>query len=380
MTNSPQLDDTQPKSPFREIPGEIRRTRTVYPDQPPPSNPGCGMMGLIGGIFILFSVAIVGLAGAAGWTTGQREANVYATATQENTIREQLDRIPIDINSGNIVLLDTRLRFLESLGVPQVNEIAPTATALFLTMQPTVTPTATLTPDALATTAIPEATQETELQITPSGTGRFDLASILQQAQTAFDSGQYEAADEYLSVILAADESFETTRVRQLMSRALNAQARELYNANQPAAANLLVDRARLYGALEDGLEYESYAATLYLNARAAIGTDYGSAINALREVVNLGQGGRYYNEALNLLFNQYVAYGDAWAAQGQYCPAEQQYRNALNVLNSGSVSAKMNSAANFCLNGTPTPDPLLGVPGSTPGGQPIAPIGVPGS
>lgn len=387
MSNNPQLDDTQPKSPFREIPGENQNTRTIYPDDmPPQGNSGCGMMGIISVIFVLFSLLIVGLAGAAGWTTGQREASTYATATQDRTIREQLDRIPADIASGNTVLLETRLLFLQSLNVREVGEIAPTATALFLAQQPTATPTVTptLEPTEEATFAV-ELTQETtDLQITPASGGRFDLNNILQQAQSAVDSGQYVTAIEYLDVLIGADASFETNRVRTLMSRALNARARELYNANQPAAANFLVDRATQFGALEDGLQYESYAATLYLNARGSIGTDYVRSINALRELVNLGQG-RYYAEASTLLYSQYVAYGDAWVAQGAYCPAEQQYRNALNVQSGGSAAGKLNTAANFCANGTPTPDPALGIigtgsegSGSSNGG--VAPIGQPGS
>ncbi|MDX2161927.1 MAG: tetratricopeptide repeat protein [bacterium] len=380
MPESPLLDDTQPQSPFKPLPGEGKRPpKFIDPNEPPSGGAGCGMMGVIGGVVVLFSIVIVALAGAAGWTTGQREAAAAATATQGETIREQLDRIPQDIASGNTVLLDTRIRYLQALSVPQASEIAPTATALFLSLQPTATVTAAPTFDATAT-APPESTAEPTVQLAENSSGGFDLAGIFQQAQAAFDGGAYEDAIDYLNVIIGLDESFETGSVRSLMSRALNARARELYNANQPAAATLLVDRARQYGALEDGLEYESYAATLYLNARAAIGAGYPQAIEALRQVTNLGAGGRYYNEALNLLFDQYVAYGDAWAAQGQYCPAEQQYRNALQLLNSGTVNGKLQNAITVCQNGTPTPDPLLGQPGSSSGAQPIAPIGVPGT
>jgi tetratricopeptide (TPR) repeat protein len=339
------------------------------------------MMGVIIAVLMVFSLMIVALAGLAGWTTGQREAGIAATATLNAAISEQLARIPSDITSGNMVLLDTRIRYLATLGVPQANEIAPTATALFLSLQPTAAPT--ITPTIPVTpTAEPQNTEAPQLEITPANDGGFDLAGIYQQAQAAFNAGQYQDAADYLDVIIGIDERFQTAEVRRLMSQALNARARELYNAAQPASANLVVDRARLYGALEGDLEYESYAATLYLNARGALGTDYASAINALREVINLGAGGRYYDDALGLLFQQYVAYGDAWGAQGAWCPAEQQYRNALNVLSSGSVNAKLQQAINFCTNGTPTPDPLLGQPGngsSNAGGQPIAPIGQPG-
>lgn len=377
MSNQPNLEDTQPKSPFNQLPGEGRRPpRTIDPEDPGRRG-GCGMMGILGALMVMFAVVIVLLAGAAGWTTGQREAAAAATSTQRAAIDEQLSRIPGDVSTGNIVLLDARLRFLEALGVQQINEFAPTATALFISSQPTITPTPTPTLEAVVVT--PDIAPEvTEAPLPTAGTGGYDLASIYQQAQNSFSAGAYEDAAEYLDVIIAVDESYETAAVRRLMSQTLNAWARSLYQAMQPAAGNLVIDRARQYGALEDGLEYESYAATLYLNARAMVGSDYAAAIQALRELVNLGAGGRYYQEALQMLFNQYVAYGDAWAAQGAYCPAEQQYRNALQVLTSGSVSAKLNTAVNFCQNGTPTPDPLTGQGGVGSGGG-LPPIGAPG-
>jgi len=379
MTNQPTLDDTQPKSPFRDLPGEGRRPPKLIDPNEPSRRAGCGMMGLIGAMLMVFALLIVGLAGVAGWTTGQREAGVAATATLRAVINEQLARIPDDIASGNTVLLDTRIRYLATLGVPQANDYIPTATALFLSLQPTLTPTITPTAPVTPTTAAPEITDAPELQVASVEDGGYDLAGIYQQALTAYGAGLYEDASEYLNVILAVNETYQPVEVRNLMSQALNAHARELYNANQPAAANLVVDRARTYGDIGE-LDYESYAATLYLNARGALGTDYNSAINALREVIALGAGGRYYGDSVQLLFQQYVAYGDAWGAQGSWCPAEQQYRNALNVLSSGSVNAKLQQAINFCMNGTPTPDPLSGQPGAIPGGQPIAPIGQPGT
>ncbi len=67
---------------------------------------------VIGGMLLLVAVAIVALSGAAGWTSGQREANTHATATQNAAINEQVGRIPDDVESGNTVLLDARVRWL----------------------------------------------------------------------------------------------------------------------------------------------------------------------------------------------------------------------------------------------------------------------------
>ena len=138
---TPEPYDYEPQSPFDDHP--IDAAKEILPDDDdalddggglPPAGPGCGIQTLVILLLVAFAVVIVGLAAAAGWTTGQREANVYATATRGAAIGEQLAHIPNDIASGNTVLLDTRIRFLATLtpGVPGLAEIAITATALFV--------------------------------------------------------------------------------------------------------------------------------------------------------------------------------------------------------------------------------------------------------
>lgn len=378
MSHTPSLDDTQPRSPFAGEPLPPPNVRPPGEEESASGGSGCLPVGVLGAILVVGAVLIVALAAAAGWTSGQRQANINATATQSAAIEEQLARIPAEISSGNLILLDTRIRFLVTLtpGVPGVADFAATATALFLTSQPTATPTPSPTPDP----SLAEVQSETEpVAITPAGSGGYDLASILAQADQAVTAGRWTDAVDLLDVIIAVDNTFETARVRSLLTQALNSEARRLYENNQPAAGNVVVGRIESLGlALADGLSYERYAAQIYLNARAAVGTGSPVATSALRELLNLGPG-RYYAEAQQLLFNQYVIAGDAWVAQGEYCPAIAQYQNALNVLSSGSVSGKLSNANAMCANATPTPDPLMPVDPNAPTSE-FAPIGVPGT
>jgi hypothetical protein len=115
------------------------------------------------------------------------------------------------------------------------------------------------------------------------------------------------------------------------MLEALRSQANNLFNENRLAEAILLTTRAEEFGlSQDDSLRYEKYVAALYLDAIHTIGTDYAAAIRALRAVYDLGPG-RYYDDVKQKLFQQYVAYGDAWAIQNEYCPAYAQYQSALD-------------------------------------------------
>lgn len=370
------VDDTQPRfpkvePPFIQPPDEDEDLQA--------GGPGCLIWGVVGVLAAGFAVLIVVLAGAAGWTSGQRIAGDNATATQNAEIRAQLERIPDDINSGNLVLLEARLQYLATLtpGVTGVPELALTATALYDGAQvtPTATATATITPAADATTPPPP---QAENEPTISAVG-FDLATLLEEARSAVALGQWQNAIDLLDAIIAIDSTYESATVRGLMLDALSRRALGLFRTGESLAeAVLLTDRAKEFGLPTDSeLHFEQYVATLYLNASSAIGTNYSTAIRALNELLSVAP--NYRNgEVRRLLFNQYVAYGDAYVAEGNHCAAVPQYQNALNLFNDVAVTAKRSAAETTCAQGTPVVPVDPADPNATP--QPIAPIGVPGT
>jgi hypothetical protein len=380
MSQPPPDHFTDP-SPYDDRP--ILAAREVMPDDDTPfgtgterARGGCGLTTIILLTLALFGILIVALAAGAGWTTGQRQAGVFGTSTQQAAIAEQFGRIPTDVSDGNVVLLSARIRFLATLtpGVSGLSDVLTTATALYLTSQPTATATATAT---ASTTASPTATSTPDPNLpTPTPGPRFDLARLLSEAQGEYASGRYADAADLAEAILAVDPAYETAVVRGILTDSLNALARNYYNAMEPAAGNQVVGRIEALGLfLGDGLAYERDVAELYLNAISNIGINFPQAIAALQELISFGQG-RYYSEAVNLLYQQYMRYGDALAydPNAGFCLAQYQYQNAFNLTGSGEASARLNDAQNQCANATPTFDPLLG---STPGA--VAPIGAPG-
>jgi tetratricopeptide (TPR) repeat protein len=335
------------------------------------SGPGCFLWSVVGVLVMGFAVVIVALSGAAGWTSGQRQAQGYATATQQAEIQDQMNRIPGDVASGNTVLLSARLQFLatQTPGVSGLGAYMETATAVFLNAMPTETQMPTATTEATEAIIAPEETEAVEIQIEQSGSS-YDLPGLLEQARTSVRLGQYRDAVDLLQVIEAVDNTYESAEVRGLMLESLTAEALRLFRGGgNLAEAILLTDEAEKYGLSADSeLRYESYVAALYLNARSKVGTDFGAAILALQEAYNVAPNYRD-GELRNLLFGQLVAYGDAWVAEGNPCAAVTQYQSALTIIIDGGVDAKRSNAETACQQGTPVPGP---------DGQTIAPIGVP--
>lgn len=371
-SQQPNLDDTRPQPAIQEIdmlPGQVYGGM----DDGGRRRGGCGVSLLMLGALGFVGVIIVALAAAAGWTTGQREAAVFATATRSTEIIDQLNRIPQDIANRNTVLMNTRLQFLSMMtpGIPELAPLSITATALYNETMPTATALPTATVEAVV-----EATAIAPTVVPPAEDGTYDLAALLLQAQTAVDTAQWQDAIGLLDAISGLDPDYEAARVRTLLGTALNSYASDLYNTYQPgnpgqlAQAIVITDRAETLGVVRDGLSYERNAAQLYLDARRAIGLDPFAAIRALERLYNLGQG-RYYQEAQQELYSQYVALGDAQASLGEYCPAAQYFQTALNY-GSGAASRRDN-ANTICAQATPIPLPGTFV---APSGTLAAPIG----
>jgi len=278
MNVPPSLDDTQPGKPVRDPAREKLRIdgydgarssdsgvvlsgRSLYGadyvgvDARSRGMSGC-MTLLILAFVGLIGVVIVVFAGLAGWTSGQRQASISATATQNAAIQEQLARIPGDVAAGNPDLLQARIEFLATLtpGVPQVPALWTTATALSAQFQPTVNPTDALTvpptvdaPSTSAPTLMPtlNATDSANvIPLTPQTDApnradalglNLDVNALLIEAQGYAATSQWQDAIETLDVIVAVDPDFQTANVRALMIDALASYALQLYNAGHLA-------------------------------------------------------------------------------------------------------------------------------------------------
>ncbi len=362
----------------------MKDTQPILTEGPPLLNeqssdaggPGCFIWGLMvvfgGGL----SVLIVALAGTAGWTAGEHEANMIATTTQEYRIEQQLIRIPEDVVVGNTYNLKKRLNFLETEvpHIPVIPQLRDTATAVYLDLLPTVTrtPTQTYTPTVEAS---PSAVSTETSDATESP---YDLIGLLQSARDALALGNNEEAYETLDAIIRIDPDFQRATVRGLMLDALTRQANLLFqNTDTLAEAIRLTDLAETYGDIDD-LSYERLLGGYYLDVQRAIGAgDHLSAINILNTMRSYQTS--YKGQNLNrLLFNELTAYARAYEAGAESCQAVVHYNSALTLFVDNSVIALRDNAQAICEQGTPTPIDGVSADGTVlPGQTPLAPVGV---
>lgn len=371
------LDDTQPRSPFRkETPKhDTQESAAVHPqttfdtDDDSRTGPGCWVWGflVLGGVVV--SIVIVILAGAAGWTEGHRVANTHATATQAEFIQEQLRRIPTDVAAGNQYNLGVRLNFLATLtpAVPQIHQLQMTGTALYFQSLPTETPrpSETVMPTGAPTGAPPTGTPSEQpppdatAASSPTPGLAYDLAGLLDEARLALRLNDFQEAYEILDIIIRVDDQYERATVRGLMSEALRKLAANLFRSNSDAdlaEAIHLTDMAEQYGPIDE-LSYERLIAGLYLDIRRAIGAgNHALSISLLNNIIVNYQATYKNVDFRQMLFNEYIAYGDAWGFGLEYCQAAAQYTLALNWFSDPVVTQKRDTAQELCER-PPTPE-----------------------
>lgn len=302
---------------------------------------------LIGGGIVIGAVY-------AGWHSGLATARAHSAAATQAEIQIQCERIPLDLAEGSLRLAQNR--FEDLAGLPQtpncLPQWAPMATAARIAAaSPTPPPTHTA---ALPATAEPALTATTPARIEDATAG-FDLESLLQEAQAAIRLSDYASAIDTLDAIISIDESFQRELVKPLFLNALTAQALALFRSGHLSEAIVTTDRAEELGNIDD-LYHERFIALLYLD-----GQRYKTAnpAEAVRKFSSM-----YYEFGVRDYVNGPIAgdlqeslrnYALALALQGDHCPAQAQFKAALELqpavgrVNRADLIARRDQSALAC-------------------------------
>ena len=314
------------------------------------------------GCFSLFgcSLTIILLAGAAGWTGGQRLAKQTASVQEQIFINENCALFAEDVLESRPVFLQRRYEILASLtpAPPCIASIPVTATSLAERLSNEAIPTDT------PTVVLPSATPVTpSLTITSQATPipTHDLETLAQQlevARQAIREQNHQGAIDLLEAIHSADPSFDPSTVNALLLFALRLRAAFLFSAGELAQAILLVNRAEEFGLPnDDSLRFSRWIATYYLDALRWKDIDVRRAIQNLEALRSLAPDYAPTGQpsALSLLAELHATYGEILLVNQDACAAVSQFELALNygAVNAG-INSKLTTARENCSNGVP--------------------------
>jgi Tol biopolymer transport system component/tetratricopeptide (TPR) repeat protein len=195
------------------------------------------------------------------------------------------------------------------------------------------------------------------LTVIPTPTTSVTVTNIVdelyQQAVQAYQAQEWPLAVERLRQVRAVDAAHEPAAVEEMLFTATLTQGKLLLDGDQLEEGLYYLDLAAELRPLDQEVTSQRQLAAMYLTARGYWGADWEKAIERFSELCNVAPG---YKDAYSRLWEAYISYGDHFSNTMDFCPAEQQYVQAIRVQANPTVEAKRAVAAERCLQATPVP------------------------
>lgn len=242
-------------------------------------------------------LALVGMAGFAGYRDGLATNDAKVTQTLATGIAEQYVAGSADLQAGRAEMAALRFSWIVetiqaptqyALDSPVQLAVARTVAAFSPTPPPapTLTPTLSLTPTITLTPPPPASA-------TPTLSPLEDPAYFYDQAQIAMRLARYETAIEWLDALIALDPTYRPAEVQPMLLEALTQQGRLYLTGQNPdgedrlARGVYLIYRADELGTVEpEWLLGQARFVEMYVNARNYVdGGYYATAIPMLEEL-----------------------------------------------------------------------------------------------
>lgn len=302
---------------------------------------------LLGLVLILLAaiVAVYLVVAYVGWQQGEaiRVETVETARSQQMERQVELAREDIGTASYNLAL--ARLEWVLERDPENADARAlqrQAAAALRTASAPEARPTPTV---AVEPTPLPA--------VEGDGVTNADTAE-LERLQRLGRQEQWEeviAGTQAFQRQLPAYERSETDRL--LYTAYLN-RGLELVRGEQVEAGIYYFSQAEKLGDLpQEALDYWLWA-ELYLQGIAYYGVNWGVAVSFFRDLCLAAP---FFQGACEKLYDSLIAYGDQYAAGGEWCPAAELYREARQYGNNQALGTKLSAATEGCAAATPTPE-----------------------
>lgn len=280
-----------------------------------------------------------------GWQSGQ---SLRAEQIQERVAFElatQIARAEEDMGQGNHRLAIRRLEWVLEQE-PEHGQAAELLSEAQVGLAETRAPSAAGDNGGGSATATPPMTATV-------GSEEDAASRRLRQVQQLVDDEEWNAA---LPAIVAYQNDFpdhERSRTDRLLYEAYVGQGIELLYSEQVELGLYYLDQAEKLGNLtENALEHRTWA-ELYLDGMGYYGVNWEVTLFYFRDLCLAAP---FFHDSCDRLFEALLAYGDQYAAQQEWCPAEQLYAEAYDLDDGDNVSQKLRDARARCAEATATP------------------------
>ena len=192
---------------------------------------------------------------------------------------------------------------------------------------------------------------------------------LYRKAVAHYEAEEWEQAVSVLSQLRALDPDYEADSVEEMLFHSLYNAGMALLDEDRFEEGIFYLDRAVALRPLDDEALTQRNLAVKYMTAMNYWGADWERCIEHFEKLYATAPN---YKDVFSRLYQAHLAYADAWYAEGEMCPAEVQYAQALQLIASDEVEQKRAEAARICQIATPTPiAPITGTTTVTMTGPP---------
>jgi len=299
----------------------------------------------VGLILVALILGLFTVSAYLGWQSGEELRAERVSRERQEQVETQVGRAQEEIEGGNFRLALRRLEWVLDRDADH-----PGARALYQEAQaalegnstPPAGDPATPTPSASPTRV---AENEEEEDGAP--------AQALRRLERLVEE---EAWQEAVSAIVAFQNEFpeyDRRRTAALLFEAYIGRGVELLYTDRVELGIFYLSQAQELGDLPAEVRDQQQWAELYLAGIAYFGVTWDVAISNFRDLCLAAP---FYQDSCVHLREALVARGDQYAAQREWCPAESDYREALQLEESVNLAEKVDQARLGCLDATPTP------------------------
>ncbi len=206
----------------------------------------------------------------------------------------------------------------------------------------------------LARQGIAEARARIAARPTPTvKTFQIVAEDLYRQAVEHYEAQEWEEAAATLTQLRALDSTYQAQAVEEMLFTSLYNAGMALLDEQRFEEGIFYLDRAVALRPLDEEALTQRSLAVQYMTALGYWGVDWQRCIERFEQLYAVAPD---YQDVFRRLYQAHVNYGNAWYAQGEMCPAEEQYTLALRLLNDPAVEQKRAEAEQICLIATPTP------------------------
>lgn len=194
--------------------------------------------------------------------------------------------------------------------------------------------------------AIPTPTIETE-------TYEIVVDDLYQNAVAHYEEEDWEGAIAVLTQLRVLDPTYAAENAEEMLFTSLYNAGMAFLEEDRFEEGVFYLDQAVALRPLNEEALTQRSLAIKYMTALGYWGVDWDECIERFEQLYAIAP---TYKDIFSRLYRAHVTYADIWYDEGEMCPAEVQYAQAMQLMNDPEIEQKRAKANEICLVATPTP------------------------